>query len=710
MAAGGLLHLWNKWGIQIMVLFSFLLQVFLLLFAGIRRRKSSTILKISLWLAYLLADFTAIYALGHLSVASMPQEHRLVAFWAPFLLLHLGGPDNITAYALEDNRLWLRHLQALTVQVLGAAYVIYKFIGSSETFLLVASISMFVAGVMKYGERIWALKSSNMSSEAAKSEDRVVDPRQLLRQGMGEEEILLRAHSQFEICKCAFTDTKLEVGPKRPSPDEDDCIGSIAPKAYADEDVYKLVQMELSLMYDILYTKAAVIHTLYGFCIHFISLLGTAIAFQLFQLRSRNGQSRVDVIISYVLLVGALVLETISLVRVLLSTWTCASLSRGGWHCLLRVATFLRRHFIKPARRRLWSGSIGQYNLFHLCTRDRNEIGSRLATKLGLQNWWNKLHFSGTFSDTTSFSTEDLKKVVLLGLKDRVADLNPRGTFIKDLLREPMGGIDDEYDYWCDNMELDESIIVLHTATDVYLRETPAANEEKLIEATKVLSNYMMFLLVVKPEMLPGRARHKVYLDGSNYLDGHGSQCLDGDSVMAASPRSSNPYCACMESLQRWRKELFHHEGPNGSRIPLREKLADRLFKKYKDGEDGDAANSAAPLTLLSAFSRILYFNKKNILGPGSEAPYYGRWSNDYTGEYGFLLAKGLLEKESRLQPGYPDVLATILGAWVNIMLYAAERCSRDSHARQISNGGEFITIVWLVAQHLNYLSRHLNN
>ena len=65
-----------------------------------------------IWSAYLLVDTTAIYALGHMSVNSSKwlPEHQLMAFWAPFLLLHLGGQDNITAYSIEDNRLWLRHL------------------------------------------------------------------------------------------------------------------------------------------------------------------------------------------------------------------------------------------------------------------------------------------------------------------------------------------------------------------------------------------------------------------------------------------------------------------------------------------------------------------------------------------------------------------------------------------------------------------------
>jgi len=142
-----------------------------------------------------------------------------------------------------------------------------------------------------------------------------------------------------------------------------------------------------------------------------------------------NGYSRVDVIISYVLLVGALVLEIISVCRALLSTWTCSLLHRRGrgWEWPLHVITSLGQR-VHPASRRLWSGSIGQYNLFHLCTRNTNEIGSRLAMKLGLQDWWNKMHFSGTFSHSEILSMRDIKKLVLQALQDKERALQYKST------------------------------------------------------------------------------------------------------------------------------------------------------------------------------------------------------------------------------------------------------------------------------------------
>ncbi|GJM94505.1 hypothetical protein PR202_ga11153 [Eleusine coracana subsp. coracana] len=65
----GLPELWNKWEIQLMVLLSFILQVFLLLIGSIRRRKISGFVRVSIWLSY---------SRGRLSCSVCP--------WPPFSL------------------------------------------------------------------------------------------------------------------------------------------------------------------------------------------------------------------------------------------------------------------------------------------------------------------------------------------------------------------------------------------------------------------------------------------------------------------------------------------------------------------------------------------------------------------------------------------------------------------------------------------------
>uniref|UniRef100_J3LB47 DUF4220 domain-containing protein n=1 Tax=Oryza brachyantha TaxID=4533 RepID=J3LB47_ORYBR len=62
-----LIQLWNDWELQALVLLSFMLQVFIFFSGGLRQRSTNSALRILVWLAYLVADFIAVYALGQLS-------------------------------------------------------------------------------------------------------------------------------------------------------------------------------------------------------------------------------------------------------------------------------------------------------------------------------------------------------------------------------------------------------------------------------------------------------------------------------------------------------------------------------------------------------------------------------------------------------------------------------------------------------------------
>ncbi|WVZ49504.1 hypothetical protein U9M48_000859 [Paspalum notatum var. saurae] len=594
----GLVRLWNKSGMQIMVLLSFGMQVFLLVFGTIRWRSSSGFVRLSLWLVYLLADSTAIYALGHLSVGSGggSSEHQLLSFWAPFLLLHLGGPDNITAYALEDNQLWPRHLQILIVQVLGASYVTYKSMasGGGALLLLLASISMFVVGLAKYGERTWALKCSSISSiRSSLSKLEMTWNYDLVKhyRNMSDEFYLLVAHSSLHLCKAALLGIPVSF-------DEWSQHGEVSQ--------HKTVEMQLSLMYDVLYTKAAVIHTWYGFCIRIVSVLGTATTFLLFQLdltrtsrrggNNNNEYNGGDVIVSYVLLVGALVLEAISLCKALVSSWTRSLLHshthshKGqGWGWLLRALDFLGER-VQPARSRLWQGSIGQYNLFHLCTRDSNKLGSRLAKKMGLEDWWNKLHFTGTFTPD-----DDFKNLVVRAVVGQTAfsAIIPRGTSI---LREKglsLESLDLHPEVF--GRDFNECILIWSIVTEKYIYSAEHKQEEderaeghkrKLIQAIEVLSNYLMFLLVVNPEMLPTPRPHEAHAAVCRVLDNIWSSRHHGDderNSSAASHKSWNPFYMLEEQFQRL-NELFRQDGPNASsRIKQRKELFSYMWNTGYD-------------------------------------------------------------------------------------------------------------------------------
>ncbi|XP_057976127.1 uncharacterized protein LOC131163550 [Malania oleifera] len=157
---------WNYWELRLLVLLSLFLQIILIIFGNWRKYSARNWIKVVLWLAYLSADWVATVSLGILcnnqgDSDSLSPDNVMMAFWAPFLLVHLGGPDTITAYSLEDNELWLRHLLGLVVQVGVAFYIFLRSWTTRSYHLMLLAIPMFIAGIVKYGERTWVLRSAS---------------------------------------------------------------------------------------------------------------------------------------------------------------------------------------------------------------------------------------------------------------------------------------------------------------------------------------------------------------------------------------------------------------------------------------------------------------------------------------------------------------------------------------------------------------------
>ncbi|XP_075660874.1 uncharacterized protein LOC142630723 isoform X4 [Castanea sativa] len=121
----------------------------------------------------LTTDSVATVALGVISSkqgnsGNDSEVHNdLMAFWAPFMLLHLGGQDIITAYAIQDNELWLRHLLGLIVQSSVAFYIFITSLKVSlkDHWLSLLTIPMLVAGFIKYAERILVMRLANDTTE-----------------------------------------------------------------------------------------------------------------------------------------------------------------------------------------------------------------------------------------------------------------------------------------------------------------------------------------------------------------------------------------------------------------------------------------------------------------------------------------------------------------------------------------------------------------
>ncbi|THF95989.1 hypothetical protein TEA_009392 [Camellia sinensis var. sinensis] len=340
-------ELLDTWDLRVIILFSLFFQTFLFFFAPLRKRTGSSFIIIPIWLAYLLADLTANFALGLISrrqgdTSGPFARPELVAFWVPFLLLHLGGPDTIIGFWLEDNELWLRQLLHL----------------------------LFLCGTTAYGF--------------------LVDLRFSYRQQDESQTFFLRRTAR---------------------------------------DAFKVVEAELNFIYEILYSKVRVLQGKYGYLLRFVSFILIVVALVLFCLidKHKQGFHKFDVRITFTLLLGAIALDIIAFLMLLLSDRTAVALTNSDdrsivFRMLKKSLNFNRKRwpedsptqhctcsfgwFMQIMRRR-WSESIPQYNYIDYCLHPRLQIWGKLIGFFGLTKMLDGLQYAKTVE-----FTNDLREFV----------------------------------------------------------------------------------------------------------------------------------------------------------------------------------------------------------------------------------------------------------------------------------------------------------
>ncbi|KAL3812917.1 hypothetical protein ACJIZ3_014185 [Penstemon smallii] len=550
--------------IRALVLVSLFCQVFLVS-TGSRRKYITSIKFINskllagcIWLAYQAADYFATLALGNLARSQSYSKYSvhdpsyvIISFWAAFLLMHLGGPDTITAYALADNELWLRHGLQLVGQVAVALYVIIK--SWNDEFVNYMTIGILVAGVIKYGERTWVLYSASrdryresmvsppnpgpayakfmeeyISREAEGYIVDVVDAiekvssstfSQLdhgkINQIIPDAKILQEADYFFGTFKQLFADLILSVQDKEISLD-------FFTKLEWD-NAFGIIEVELGLIYDLLYTKVSILYSPLA-CLRAISLLCTVTVSITFLIIPKDLYPDTDVIITYVLLSFAVCLEIYAIIILLSSDRTMIWLSRESTTspfsgCLkdqiLSAVYFtlplLRYLLIIPSKKR-WSNAMGQHNVLKLCLKDKPKFCILPYTnkyKLKINLWVEKYLFINTVS-----ISNDLKALIFKELKRRATATTEQpneqsGRYRSDIeLLKEVGCFDMNEG----EIEFEQSVLVWHIATDLcYRAEEDRTRKNESVEdklkskreMCQSLSDYMMYLLVMSPIMLP---------------------------------------------------------------------------------------------------------------------------------------------------------------------------------------------------------------
>ncbi|KAF7047971.1 hypothetical protein CFC21_056804 [Triticum aestivum] len=472
---------------------------------------ANALLRLLTWLAYVAADMVAVYALGLISRddqstttspgschgnkgsngLSTGTSRHLAFLWAPFLLIHLGGQDTISAFSIEDNNLWLRHLLNLTIQVSLALYAFWKSIGGRNQRLLAPAVLVFVAGIIRYGERTWALKCGS-------------------RNGLKETSLPPLPKLNVEVDKSSYVGTICYV------------LGSMAAirdlfsgrttsqmkerRAFRFQEdrpldqVPKLLEVELAMMYDDLYTKAMVLRTRTCVVLRCVSQVSSIAAFVLFLVgNDRQEYSGTDIAITYALFIGGLSLDVCAFVPIAMSPWTWAFFKARRCERLARISWLVLSSRVGwPEKRPLWSNSMGQYNFLSSCMGcEQSATSSKLMTvmrkmldavekKLFVRNLQHTKH--AKVSKVAWVGRLSRENFTRMTQQQHWANLRP---IIKATLSSAANSFGD-------------NIILLHTYTELHLRKRPSnMDDEALSDMCRKLANYMVYLLVVQPSMLP---------------------------------------------------------------------------------------------------------------------------------------------------------------------------------------------------------------
>ncbi|GLT50425.1 hypothetical protein SLA2020_239120 [Shorea laevis] len=512
------MKLWDAWNVRAFVLLSLLAQVFLTLFAPLRKRlwgKWGKCVYMLIWLVYLIADWIAGLTVGSIlsnQMKSPAKSGDIQAFWAPFLLLHLGGPDTITSFALEDSEFWVRHLLGLILQVGSTLYVLLMSLPDNKLWL--PTLLVLLASIIKYAERNRAfyLASFDHFGENWVPGERVaglhipeqfkkLETADLVSHGFEDDDInpfIAEPSDYVPTCSEFFVDSDpksiLQAAAYLFGTIRRPLLGSFLSKSQrlkgsanfgsknedcCAKDALLKMEIQLSLLYEALHTKLPVIVSKAGCVSRILNLsciLGALLSF-LF-VKKHYELEEFDAGLTYGLLIGALTLDFISIILLVFSDWfVIANFNILGYFPDLRSrmeATFVKR--------RRWSNKVPQLNFITYSVKDH-------------PNWLNSL---ATFLPLTSL-LEAMKVIRCLSFQNFDVDLHCWPRIFEDVLNIcSRGGIHGDADNFV------QLLLDLHIATELSIQgdfqgSSPGSTDRTIC---KLISDYMLHLLIMEPAMM----------------------------------------------------------------------------------------------------------------------------------------------------------------------------------------------------------------
>ncbi|XXG83229.1 hypothetical protein AAC387_Pa10g1030 [Persea americana] len=424
------------------------------------------------------------------------------------------------------------------------------------------------------------------------------------------------------------------------------------------QDAFQVVEFELNFLYEVLFTKAVVLHNLFGYVLRAICSCSIMAAFMSFFYLSRMhkvGFSKVDIAITYTLLGGAICLDAFALVMLVLSDWTIVKLK--SWSFCDTISKLILR--VPPQKR--WSASVGQYNFINHCIpadptylrriMDRPTLFGKVDEMLCIQKMFRRMRIGTQWIDELQYSrdkdvTDEFKEYIFEQLEEKAKRVNYRKKAASDFIVE---NYPPEFGYM-GKVDFEDALLMWHMATDLCYftdentgEEDDKAQKDHKVDAPvpvkasmhrifcKILSDYLVYLLVMQPSMMPSSAG----IGRIRYRD------------------------TCAEA-----KSYF-------LRVPL--EVENSKLNKKSDKLRRACHNllsvTAKELEAASSISSVLLNSR--------------------------ILAKDLKHKK---EPKSWEIMSAV---WREMLVNVANQCPGVAHAQRLNKGGELLTFVWFLMNHL---------
>ncbi|OMO98999.1 Disease resistance protein [Corchorus olitorius] len=360
-----------------------------------------------------------------------------------------------------------------------------------------------------------------------------------------EKDLMIKADELFQIFKRLFADLILSYQEKEKSL-------SLFQDISRYEDAFDVIAIELGFMYDLLYTKAVVIYTGWGIFRRVVTSCITIAVLVVFYFDDWGKYETIDVVITFLLLVGAILLEIYAALALLLSDWSKRWLFKNNksyktillalvscleWlelkllavinrlkllvqpicsNCMAPTADISRLELLRLHR---WSNGMAQFCLLGLFLNEKpgNCISRKLLCWKLLQKYRFRLFERQRYRYVKKVD-EDLKKQIFQHVINKFKEFQKQETrkdhsSLRDLCSQRGKSVLAKFKEkispavleWSVTTDFDESILIWHIATEIcsYTEENADGTTKLNREMSQQISRYMLYLLAVYPYMLP---------------------------------------------------------------------------------------------------------------------------------------------------------------------------------------------------------------